>query len=565
MDRGIKYRIILVVGLLLLLFPVVIQVRLDYLLKDGISQNVYDAYGNKLFTKYYPGSKFDAGVMLFHGMGEDQNSLKLYTRYLNSAGFHVFTTDFSGHGRSSGVIPSGINSDDILANQILRAKTRFKQLSGLTDSDIFILGHSMGARGVMKATQIDTNQVNGCILLGSAINVDNVSNDSWIKDLGPNNPACNMYILTGVWDDVQPPNEALRLFQTLTGNDSLTETKSDYLTPDGLTISLNVIKVLTHTHESMSFRMASWVSMWIYNMWIQPDIDHISSINRMVSMNITPYSLVIWYNLLEVVGFFLLLIYGQKIIKFEQDKRIEIRNEENNSQDIFNLKKFYWFKLLIWVGAGIIAIIIAVILLFLPISIPYFTLLIFCPIAGYGIINMILYAIGKIPGYKGKWRPKIKNSLEEVNWWSVLFGIVVFVIIITVFGYFLNGFMYHVFPLNIRLVWLVVFTIIATQGFYMFQIETKELRKAYPNNSRITMLNNFIFLLPFIIGVFVILFSGRIIFFVDAYHDVILMGLVILVGNLLQQILKKPIFTAFMQSFLLFFLLLPRGQMTLML
>jgi pimeloyl-ACP methyl ester carboxylesterase len=567
MNQDIKYRLFLCIGLVLVLFPSIMQLNADYKIRDNSSQFIYDAYGNKIFTKYYPGHEdkpsSDAGVMIFHGMGEDQNSMKLYTRYLNGAGFHVFTTDFSGHGRSSGIIPSGVNSDDILANQILRAKTMFKQLSGLSDSDIFLIGHSMGARAVMKATQIDTNQVNGCILIGSAINVDNVSNDSWIKDLGPNNLACNIYILTGAWDDVQSPNEALRLYQTLAGNDSLTDLKDDYLTPDGLIISLNVLKVLTHTHESMSFRMATWVTRWIYNMLIQPDIDYIRSIN-LARVSITPYSLLIWYYLLEVVGFFFLLIYGQKIIKSEQEKRNEIRNDEDNLLNIFNLRKFYWFKLLIWVGAGIIAVIIAVILLFLPIAIPYFTLLFFCPLAGYGIINIILYTIGKIPGYNKKWKPKIKESLKEVNWWSVLFGVIVITLITTIFSYLLNGFMYHVFPLNIRLAWLVVFTIIATLGFYMFQIETNELRKVFPNKSKITMLNNFIFLLPFIIGVFVILFSGRIIFIVDAVHDLILMALVVFVGNLLQQIWKKPIFTASMQSFLLFFLLLPRGQMTIM-
>ncbi|NHK31711.1 MAG: lysophospholipase [Asgard group archaeon] len=569
MNQDVRYRLFLCIGLVLVLFPLIMQINADYKIRDNSSQFIYDAYGNKLFTKYYPGHEnkpsSDAGVMIFHGMGEDQNSLKLYTRFLNGAGFHVFTTDFSGHGRSSGVIPSGVNSDDILANQILRAKTMFKQLSGLSDSDIFLIGHSMGARAVMKATQIDTNQVNGCILIGSAINVDNVSNDSWIKDLGPNNPASNMYILTGAWDDVQSPNEALKLYQTLAGNDSLTDLKDDYLTPDDLIISINVLKILTHTHESTSFRMASWVTRWVYNIFEHPkDIDHISSITQSSRISVSPYSLLIWYNLLEVIGFFLLLIYGQKIIKFEQEKRNEIRNEENYTQDLFNLKKFYWFKLLIWVGAGIIAIVIAVILLFLPIAIPYFTLLFFCPLAGYGIINFILYTIGKMPGYNDKWKPKIKESLLEINWWSVLFGAIVFVIITIVFSYFLNGFMYHIFPINIRLAWLAIFTIIGTLGFYMFQFETNELRKAYPNKSKITMLNNFIFLLPFIIGAFVILFSGRIIFFLDALHDLILLGLVVLIGNLLQQIWKTPIFTAYMQSFLLFFLLLPRGQMSFM-
>ncbi len=541
----------------------IVQINTDYKLRTSSSQYVFDAYGNKLFTKYYPGNWPNVGIMLFHGMGEDQNSLKMYTRYLNAVGFHVFTTDFSGHGRSNGVTPNGENSDDILANQVLRAKAAFKYLSGLSDSDIFLLGHSMGSRAVMKATQIDTNHVNGCILIGSAIDVDNVSNDSWVNDLGLNNPQCNIYILTGTWDDVQSPNDALKLFQTLTENDTLTDLNSDYLTPDGMTISLKVLRALTHTHESMSFRVSVWIDYWINKILTKDDI-HIEPTegNNQNAIRFNPYSFIVWQNLIEIIGIYLLLIYGQKIIKIEQEKRIEIR-KNNTSQEKFELKRFFWFKPLIWLGALIIAIIVGVILLFLPISIPFFTLLFICPILGYGILNTILYASGKMPGFNGKLKPKLKGFFEEINWWNILFGIAVTVIIIAVLSYMINGFLYHVFPLNIRLVWLVIFTIFGTLGFYIYQFEILELRKAYPNKLEITILNNFLFLVPFSIGALAILFSGWIIFFVDAVNDLILLGLVILVGNLLYQIWKKPIFTAFMQSFLLFFLLVPRGQMAL--
>ena len=72
------------------------------------------------------------------------------------------------------------------------------------------------------------------------------------------------------------------------------------------------------------------------------------------------------------------------------------------------------------------------------------------------------------------------------------------------------------------------------------------------------------FLAPFIIGALYILFSGIIIYAIDALHDLVIFSLIILVGNLMHKIWKKPFLTALLQSFLLFFLLLPRGQMTLL-
>jgi hypothetical protein len=323
----------------------------------------------------------------------------------------VFTVDFSGHGRSSGVIPTGEHSDFLLAHQVNRAKTKFKSLARLSDDDIFLLGHSMGSRAIMKASQIESS-VKGYILIGSAINVDNISNDSWVNDLGPDTPDSNILILTGAWDDVQPPQEALRLFQKLTGNDTLTELRARYLTPNNNTIEIFVFNALTHTHESMSVGVSYISSRWAQEIYYEPPVD---TIGLPLPYKLTIFDIYPWICGLEVIGFFLLLIFGFKTIKFEQERRSEIRDNNDQSTDLFNLKKFYWFKLLIWLGAFVIAVVVGIILLFMPISIPYFTLIFFCPLVGYGAINMLLYGIGKMPGYNNKWKPDTKNFFKTIH------------------------------------------------------------------------------------------------------------------------------------------------------
>jgi pimeloyl-ACP methyl ester carboxylesterase len=567
LNKDIKYRIILGIGLVLVIFPLTIHIVSDYRLRGSSSQFVIDGYGNKLYTKYYPSKwhgveEYVPGVMLFHGMGEDQNSLRIYTHFLRKFGFHVFTVDFSGHGRSSGVIPSGELGADILAHQVNRARETFKLMAGLSDHDLFMIGHSMGARAILKATQI-ASPVNGCVLIGSAIDVDNVSNDSWINELGPDNPDSNMLILTGAWDDVQPPQNALRLYQKLTGNDTLSDLQDAYRTPNGNRIQIYVFKAMTHTHESMSIRMAYAVSDWIEDRYFYDGT--IRPADSVLKINFIDFY--IWFSILEIVGFFLLLVYGQKTIKYEQEKRAEIRNNNEQKNDLINPKHYYLFyiyKLGLWFGAFGIALLLGIILIYLPISIPYFSLIFICPIVGYGVVNILLYRFGKMPRMTFKWKPEIRGSFKNLNVWDILFGLAAFGLITVAFSYLINNLVYHIFPLNIRLAWLAISTILGTLGFYIFQFEMDLLRKAYPNQNKYTVLNNLVFVLPFVIGALVILFSGRIIFFIDAIHDLIIIGLVILVGNLLQQIWKKPILTAFMQSFLLFFLLLPRGQMTFM-
>lgn len=576
-EKENLYKFLVIFGVVMCVLPITTQVISDYRLRDNQTIIFTDLNGNSIFNKYYPGDR-NFGVMIFHGMGNDQTSFDLYTSQFSQQGFHVFGTDFSGHGRSSGLIPSGNNSANELALQVLRAKTEFKEVSGLEDSEIFMLGHSMGARGVMKSTTIDSNPVNGCILLGPALHVsDNNETSSWVDELGPTNPLTNILIVTGAWEDVAPPPEAMNLYYKLSNETDIIKPQSTYrLTPEGLVKEITILKYLTHTHETMSIRSVMWIANWIERI-VQdkhpsnPLITPEEYEQWLIAFDFLDFR--IWLLLMELGGIFVVLIFGTKLLTLKQEKLSVVVQEEKEEADqqsetpelaITNIRKFIVYKLLIWLGAAAIAIILALNLANLPNGIPYFTLLFICPISGYGFMMLILYSIDKMPGLVGKWRPKIKQIKENMNWRIILFGLVVFGIITAVFTYFISSSLYHVFPMNIRLLWLVIFTVLAVPGFYFLQIETKLIRNYSEVKDYHTKLNSIAFLAPFIIGSLYILLSGTIIYLVDALNDLMILSVIILVGNLMQRIWKKPFLTALLQSFLLFFLLLPRGQMTIM-
>ncbi len=566
------YKILIIFGLLLCILPIGMQIQVDYRLRDNEAVIFIDALGNKIYNTYYPGDR-DVGIMLFHGMGEDQTSLDMFVSKFQKIGYHVFGTDFSGHGRSSGIIPSGENSGEILAHQVSWAKDAFKQKSGLEDSEIFMLGHSMGARGVMKSILSDPNPVNGCILLGASIHVDEDNNtENWANSLGPTNPSINVLIVTGTWEDVFPPKEAFDLYKKLANLTTPAEPKSDFtITSEGYNKEIVILKGITHTHESMSMRVVNSIAHWTEDMSIRNN-DHMQEI-LMPDHRFHFQDTRALLSILEVIGIFLMLIFGTKLVSIQMDKnKLEqptakteyniINQKELEGISITNTRNFFLYKFLIWLGGLGIAALIGLIFIALPLESPYFTLLFVCPIAGYGIMLMILYLIGRNPGTEGKWRPSFRTVTKDVNQWNILFGFLVSLVIITVFSYFISSFMYHVFPLNIRLFWLVIYTLFATFGFYFLQYEQEQLRKEFPGQKKFTIYNNLLFLAPFVIGSLYILITGSIIYFVDAMHDLIILALVIFVGNLLQKIWKKPIFTAYIQAFLLMFLLLPRGQLT---
>ena len=572
-EKENRYKFLLIFGLVMIVLPLTMQVISDYRLRTNQKIIFTDISGNKIFNTYYPGNR-NYGVMIFHGMGNDQTSFDLYTSQFAQQGFHVFCTDFSGHGRSTGLIPSGNNSANELALQVLRAKTKFKEVSGLVDNEIFLMGHSMGARGVMKAVTIDSEPVNGCILIGAALHVsEHNETTTWVDDLGPQNPMSNILIVTGTWDDVSPPPEAMSLYYKLANETDIIHPQSTYsLTSDNLVKEITILKYMTHTHEVMSARAVLWIGNWMERI-VQnkhPAYSHITPSEFeqwIVSFDFLDFR--IWSLLMEFGGIVVALIFGTKLLGFRQEnfafiaEEVQSNENEDSKLKVTNMRKFLVYKLLIWLGGGGIAGLIALNLIALPNGIPYFTLLFVCPIAGYGLMLLILYSLDKIPGVTGKWRPKIKHLKENLNWRIILFGLLVFAIITAVFTYFISSSLYHVFPLNIRLLWLAIFTVLSVPCFYFLQLEGKLIREYSEFKEYQTKLNSLLFLVPFILGTLFILFSGTIIYLVDALNDLMILTAIILVGNLMHKIWKKPFLTAVLQSFLLFFLLLPRGQMTL--
>ena len=159
MEAEKRTKIMIILGIILIIVPILVQAQIDFKMRTKEKVIFYDLNGARIFNTYYAGEK-NVGIMLFHGFGEDQTSLDSYISKFQRLGFHIFATDFSGHGRSSGGIPSGDTSSYELAIQVLRAKTAFKAESGLNDSQIVMLGHSMGASAIMRAVTLDLNQVN---------------------------------------------------------------------------------------------------------------------------------------------------------------------------------------------------------------------------------------------------------------------------------------------------------------------------------------------------------------------------------------------------------------------
>jgi len=545
LNKKFIYGIITLIALLSSFTAMSFLLYNDSVLWDNSSVRFQGPSNEILFCKYYP-------------IAND----------LVRLGFHVFSTDFAGHGRSSGSL-DGSNSSDYIAEQILLAKEKFKQLSNLDSSQIHLIGHSMGAAGILRATLIDSENVSGLVLLGGAIPTKAI--DNGLVDLGPNNPTTDILIITGTWDDILTPSEAIETYNslsntTITDLDDMTTGSSKVYqhytnTSGGFMRKLFVVSRLVHTYEPISPVVINEIREFC--MWE----DNIHIATTLISFN----DFRLLFIIVEIVNIFLTAIFGifwwgvfESSIKINQrleDDSENVKLVSNEYLELVNFSKFLGFKPLFILGGFVLGFIPVLILNFIPVAKPYYAFIYLCPFFGYGILMMTFYSIDKMPGVQGKLRIKIQCLKEKWNWHLFLIGSTVFIVFTSLFVILLSSFLYFVFPANIRLLWLLVLFLLSFVGYYFINFESNLIEKASEKWRIKKFLNYLLFLIPFIAGAAAIGFSGTLIYFFDGIHSVLIITFIFILGELLESIWKKPLMTSLLQSFLLFFLLLPRGPL----
>ena len=554
MAKKIIFSIFIGFGLALCLTGTIGMLTINSVMWDNQTIRFSDSLGNSIYNKYYPGTK-NKGVMIFHGFGEDQTSMRAIANDLIRYNFHVFTTDFSGHGRSSGVLGEGNESFNPLVDQVLLAKEQFKVVSSLVDSEIILIGHSMGASTILRAAFEDTNNLSSLILIGGGANISENSTGNWIDDLGPTNPACNVQIITGTWEDILTPNEAIKLYNKLSNSSEiLTKGEIVYSTnsSEGFNYELWNLPRQVHSYEPISLRVSNKIlefCMWEGNPHIAL---HLKSFN---------FWRVVFLPFLTV-GLFISVIFGI-LLTNEFSNSDVIEETVIEEMKIISMKRFLGFKPLIWIGSYAVGILPAAIIFPIPVGKPYFTFIYLIPFFGFGIMSLLLHLIGKLPGIEGKWKPKFRISLHEMNWITIIITLTISILIVILSSFLINSSLYHIFPTNIRLFWFFIFSLLTFLGFFFILKESMLIQKTENKNKFSIALFYFILYFPFILATIFIGVSGTLIYFFDGLHSLAIILFVLLTGELLIRILRKPIIISIFQSFLLFLLLTPRGPLTL--
>jgi alpha-beta hydrolase superfamily lysophospholipase len=521
-------------GLFLLIGSLVTVWRIDRPLADRQTVEFSASTGDLLVGSYFPGTQ-DHGVLLLEGFGSDQVTMTSLVSEFAWAGWHVFTFDFSGHGRSPGALAFDNAQTDRLAFQALSALEEFAALSGLRSDQIFVVGHSLGARVALQSATLNPEPVAGVVLLGAQVNLSrNMQSEFftgttdtdlvWVQALGPENPNVPILMLSGKWDDILTPESAGLLYERLGAENASAPRK------------LVLLPTLVHNYEPFSPRIMEEMMAWL------PDAKSTSSAS---------WRILAW--IFGLAGLLLAQIGGKAWVEAawgpEQiEQRIELSNQT----------RFLWGKLLLWLGALPVAAILGSLFFFTPIPVakPVFNLIYVGFIGGYGLLLLILYWRGKMPGAKGRLPFTAGKTL--ISWRRVLaaLGIAAGMLVLTA-AYARTGW-FIAPPAGVRFTWLVIFVPFTALGFWIGQAESRIFHAAgAPFGSRLAL--TLIGLFPFFVYTILMAALGSISGMIGGLQGLLILWLVLAFGDLLQAVGRNPWLTAVCMAVQLYWLILPQG------
>lgn len=126
----------------------------------------------KIFLHIWDDVKNPVGVVqIFHGMAEHGARYDIFAKYLNNKGYIVYADDHRGHGKTAGSIEKlgylGKNGFDNIVKDEHFITNKIK--SDYPNLPIFIFAHSFGSFIGQEYLNRYSNDINGLILSGSAM------------------------------------------------------------------------------------------------------------------------------------------------------------------------------------------------------------------------------------------------------------------------------------------------------------------------------------------------------------------------------------------------------------
>lgn len=535
--------ILLAIGSLLVIVALTSIFLLDSVLKQNQKIIFEDRQGSPLSGTYYPGEK-QIGVMILEGFSADQVMMRSLVNEYRNASYHVFTFDYSGQGYSHGSLGFDNASTDRLAYQAQAAMQEFLSISHLDARNIIWLGHSLGARVALQSSVLGPLTPNSLVLLGTQVNLGRNAQSEfftgtsdadleWTQRLSANVPSLPILLISGSWDDILTIEGGMLLLNALC-SDSVNSCQNRQWV---------LVENLIHNFEVYSPRAISEALNWSNIQVGLPSNPNLYASNAQWR--------IVWW-LLTIAGLSLFLAGTRQLVL-----RTYPQSGISTGFDILHPGKYLWKKLLLWLPAILLGVLVMGIFLLLPLGNPVFNLLYVGFIGGYGLLLVFLYRLGRTPGTQGRllrWWNKPTSNLKR--WfWVIFFNVILFCVVIL---FYRTG-QGLVPPVGERFVWVILLTPLTALGFWLGAIEDTALKNSFPRRGIYRFWALMIGLFPFFVRFILVAVLGSISGMVSAGIGLVLLFIVLIQGEITRHLLNNAWIAAIFQSLLLYIALMPQS------
>jgi hypothetical protein len=226
-----------------------------------------------------------------------------------------------------------------------------------------------------------------------------------------------------------------------------------------------------------------------------------------------------------------------------------------NGPRITSLRRFLIAKLLLWLAGLPVGALITGAFFTLPLGLPTFNLIYVGVFGGYGIVNAILYRIGRVPGTEGRLPFQLRRAPE---WTGILLAGAATLIMLGATAAYARMGWFYVFP-STRLLWLALFSIPTALGLWIGANEISMISHAAPDGFGPQIIGLLIGILPFFLYAAMLAALGSVSGLIGSVQGLIVLALVLSFGHLLRRINRIHAVNALCQAVLLYWLILPQG------
>lgn len=467
--------------------------------------------GNQIGARYSE-SKNGYGVIIANDFTHDKSELVSIVNMLVQNGYGVFVFDFPSEGESEGYVNFHYKDSSFMAEQFYNAMVVYSQLASLPAEKIHIVGYGEGARAALETVGYNYFSPNTLTLIGCSLNLSektdfdiiNYVNDrklEWVSNL-KRSISCNVHIVYSDMDEIsnKADNEALAKLILKTTTSELKNVPHCFLmrSTSAADAAVDFITKADGTdynkNELLAFKMPATAVMYIALMF------SLYLLNILMNMKTK-------YDTAQI-----------KILPLMP-------------------KSFIKKKLHVHIFALPMGIFTAAALYLLSLKMPYMEIIFYIYIA-YPILMTILYSFTDFCNEINLFKHEDKGSLCIPT--AVFIG---FLIIVSAISY--SG-TYSIFSYNSKIIWRLIFTVAFGLMFYVDNRERNSVAFTLKENLLVLSVNCALFLiLPFLF-----LFAG---FYTNAVISgirLVLLGIVILFGGILNKLNCPTFLSSLYEGFL---------------